>query len=431
MKLEDESLLTAYLDGELDPDQRLPIEAALRVDPELAEQVRRLAAVRDLVAAMPRPALTTDLVGAIGARLARLPVPTGNPSRSSRQRRLRQLAAPAGVGLAATLLITAGLALRTPPPVRPPEHVDPAVRIASAPRQTLPTEPGRLADPEVPTSRAHGPKLAAAPVEKAERPVEEEASTEQSRDAERIRQMLDNPQLRRILIVTDQIGGTARDRVEELVRKTPRTESAFGRITVAQGIVIDPLHPNEATVFALVMNEQELRHFRRKLQQSFPEHVEETGADPAVVTHLADIGQVSVLPGSTAAAVVIPAEDSSRVALKTTLGLSDPLTEKLSVDPRPGPHATGGFAPGLESDPGEANRTSAADRSVIAPSRTSGASPPPLLSRKGESSIDDAGPADRKKADELPLAGLLSDALLKDTDRHEPPGIVLVWVTSP
>ncbi len=71
-----------------------------------------------------------------------------------------------------------------------------------------------------------------------------------------------------------------------LVQKTPRTDAAYGRITVGQGIVIDPLHPQQATVFALVMNDQELRLFQKKLEQSFPERVEEAEADPVVVAQL-------------------------------------------------------------------------------------------------------------------------------------------------
>src|SRR4051812_21215633 len=110
MTLDDESLLSAYLDGELDPDQRSSIEAALLADPELAEQLRRLAAVRELVAGLPRPAPTVDLAGAIGARIGRRPSREDRRERSSTH--LRGIAVLAGLGLAATVLIGIGLGLR-------------------------------------------------------------------------------------------------------------------------------------------------------------------------------------------------------------------------------------------------------------------------------------------------------------------------------
>ena len=57
MTLKDESLLTAYLDGALEPDERSLVESALLLDPELAERLRGLAAVHELVAGLPRPVL--------------------------------------------------------------------------------------------------------------------------------------------------------------------------------------------------------------------------------------------------------------------------------------------------------------------------------------------------------------------------------------
>ncbi|MBX6314748.1 MAG: zf-HC2 domain-containing protein, partial [Isosphaeraceae bacterium] len=46
MNLDDESLLSAYLDGELDPARRLAVEAALLSRPQLAARLQDLARVR-------------------------------------------------------------------------------------------------------------------------------------------------------------------------------------------------------------------------------------------------------------------------------------------------------------------------------------------------------------------------------------------------
>ena len=56
MTIDDDSLLSAYMDGQLDPDQLALIESALVADSRLGEELRSLTAVRDLVAGLPRPA---------------------------------------------------------------------------------------------------------------------------------------------------------------------------------------------------------------------------------------------------------------------------------------------------------------------------------------------------------------------------------------
>src|SRR5215213_6991086 len=71
MKPEDEIFLSAYLDGELDPDERSVVESALLSDPSLGERLRQLAAVRDLVANLPRPPARVDLAPAIVGRIGR------------------------------------------------------------------------------------------------------------------------------------------------------------------------------------------------------------------------------------------------------------------------------------------------------------------------------------------------------------------------
>ena len=130
-----------------------------------------------------------------------------------------------------------------------------------------------------------------------------------------IRKLLDSPNLHRVFIVTDVIGGDASERVDSLLQQTPRGEPRYGRITVSQGIVIDPKHPDQATVFAVVMNEQELRQLREKLDETFPDDFEESVAEPGVVTQLADIGQVAVLSGIAAApGVTIPAAEPAGLA---------------------------------------------------------------------------------------------------------------------
>src|SRR4051812_5255 len=105
MTLKDESSLTAYLDGELESDERSSVESALLSDPELAAELGRLAAVRDLVGGLSRPVLPVDLASELGHRLGRSPVP-----RHLRSRLTPRWRAFAVVSLAASLLLALGLA---------------------------------------------------------------------------------------------------------------------------------------------------------------------------------------------------------------------------------------------------------------------------------------------------------------------------------
>src|SRR5437763_1632446 len=123
MKLDDESLLDAYLDGELDPARRLAVEAALESSARLADRLRHLARVDE-------------------------------------------------------------------------------------------AEPQRLADQE------------------------------------RLQRLLSRPDVRRVFILAETLDDGTIGRVDEAIERTPRQEPEYGRIAVAQGIVLDPDRPGEAVVFA-------------------------------------------------------------------------------------------------------------------------------------------------------------------------------------
>ena len=119
-----------------------------------------------------------------------------------------------------------------------------------------------------------------------------------------VREYLDNPQLRRIFLVSDLEDGSAQQQVASVVEQTTRFN--FYKITISQGIVIDPRHPDRATVFALVVGPRELESLRDRLRAALKDRVEETTVEPAVVTQLADIGEVEACPPSPAAEMAIP-----------------------------------------------------------------------------------------------------------------------------
>jgi anti-sigma factor RsiW len=386
MMLNDESLLSAYLDGELAPDQRSALEAVLLSDAELAKQLRGLAEVRGLVAGLPRPRLPVDLSPAVSAGIAERSLFRGPWPRLLQRRFVFTAAGLGGLGVAASLIL--GLLFVRPAAPRPaaPRPAVDALTAAPAPARTV--EAGPVLRTEPPAWRT-----AAAPV-----PVPRARKREDAAAAEKVRALLESPRLRRVLIVTDIIGEGTLDRVEKLVQTTPRTDAGYGRITVSQGIVIDPLHPNEATVFALVMNDEELKHFQKKLEQSFPKRVEDGEADPVVVSQLGEVGSLAVLQGTPASSVVIPSTDSPRVALRSDRSLHQPAMET---------QVAAGF--------GRPDLATAAKAGA-------GAAPP-------------QEPVSSNGADSPPAAGKLPDvhSVIDESLRriHDPPEIVLVWVTKP
>ena len=69
MNLDDDSYLSAYLDDELDPADRLAIEWSVESSPPLGEQLRSLCLARDSVAGLDRPGIPCDLAPLVVARL--------------------------------------------------------------------------------------------------------------------------------------------------------------------------------------------------------------------------------------------------------------------------------------------------------------------------------------------------------------------------
>jgi hypothetical protein len=323
MNLDVETFLTAHLDGEVDPEQRLGVESALVSDPRLAEDLRTLTAVRDLVAGLSRQAHGPDVSAAVVARIER--------RRVSRPFGLGLVLTPAPASWAAraVALVSAAAALIAAATVGLPRaNVGPVVVRHGRdlePRRPVPTP----VNPSPVGPAADFVQIADAARETA--PGLDDRERERDQEQQRIRRLLDSPTIRKVLFVTDIVGGRADRQVGELLERTPRRTATFGRITVTQGVVIDPAHPGEATVFAAVMDDEELKAFQGELNKSFPRAVEESGPRPELVTQLADIGQVAILHGTIVADVLLPNERPSR-ALRTEPRMGPDMKARLLVD---------------------------------------------------------------------------------------------------
>ncbi len=317
MTLDDDSLLSGYLDGQLSPDEQQAVESALAFDPRLAEQLRHLSTVRELLAGLSRDApvdVTGPVMNRIGMRqrlwtllAVALPPARATPRWARAAGRIAAIAATILIVLASPWLFR----LRPLAPGRPAENSNP---VTPNLRTSLPsTTPVRQLDasaPQAPSSvspnshdgasgRIDLGGLRPAKSHDVARAREVSAPTE----LEHARQYLDNPNLRHVLMIAD-MDGTAQQQVASVVEQTTRYH--YVKITIAQGIVIDPRHPDQATVFALVVSPQELEMLRHRLRQALKDRVEEPTVDPRIVTQLADIGDVQTFRPRPAGDLDIP-----------------------------------------------------------------------------------------------------------------------------
>ncbi len=355
----DESQLSAFLDNELDPDDHLMVAWNVESSLATAQQLADLKSARDLVAGLGRPAIPLDLSSAVLADIARL-----TPQRRPLYVRVGLTAAMfGGVGALAASLILALLllfptlhdnptspALVSTPPTElrtDPIHPLPIARTLTPPvapnltaskpggvQDRLETDLASLPAPVMP--RFTNPTLpaASAPVVVAEgagkvrsrqqnppeAPVDPARAarispTNVELPAEAIDAMLGNRRVLRALIVTDVLDQTTRE-VRSLIEHDPGRQPDFGRITLTQGIVIDPDQPGEAEVFSVVMPNANTADFLARLARDFPDVRVEAETTPALVTHLSEIGQVELIPDGPTRLGLPPREIRALVATK-------------------------------------------------------------------------------------------------------------------
>jgi hypothetical protein len=324
MNCDDDSFLSGYLDGELGQKERATVESGLVADRELAEKLRSLTAVRDLVSSLNRD-VPVDVKGLVMARVCR--VGRGKSPADLRQMWLRAASqsprAALVAGFAATVLIAVTLAVTMPSLLR---------RTGSAPfnalaeggtaRPSLPSDPAGAAisgDAGKANLAATSKGVAVSGQGDAAREAIVRAFGGASRSGgglpvsrasgkggtlEHFRQLLDNPRERRLFRIGDSGDGKVHEQVASVVEST--TQFEFYQITIAQGIVIDPRHPEEATVYAALVSAKGLDALRNRLARNVSGPIEESPADAAVVTQLVDIGQVRARPAAPFGDVRIP-----------------------------------------------------------------------------------------------------------------------------
>jgi hypothetical protein len=299
MKLDDETLLTAYLDGELTENERLAVEEAVRTSPRLGVQLRELASVRGLVAGLSRPAIHFDLVDPVMSQIALRPTSWVASVLSKR------FAIGSGLAAAAAFLVAVSVLFATRSHSQWPHASHPEIaRAEPQPEPSrvptpVPTHPRETdAQPRIveqpPGAPQSAPILASAP---------DHDEIEADRERQQIIEHLGGP-CHRIVVAVDELQRGASE-VQALLRDTPRTAARYGRIAISNGHIVDPNEPGEAVVFVVMLDEHELAFLEQRLQEKL--HLGLTAADfpaAATVTMLSDISQIDSLSGTPVARLV-------------------------------------------------------------------------------------------------------------------------------
>jgi hypothetical protein len=433
MTSEDDSFLSAYLDGQLDPEEHQWVESALALDPQLVEQLRALTVVRNLVGVLAR-GQSVDLTAKVMAQIQGLrPSPQRKAAwlfwpRSSvgRFAGIGVLATAAGVSLAISLAISQGPPLGLRGGAANRAH-DEGIAVAklSAPRTTARASADKPRDrtssshtvgSDANAGGAHGEFGSLADADA----VVESSSSAPTGDLKHVLQFLDNPNLRRFVLVRGGKNGDGEQLVASVVERT--TRYGFFKFTVRRGIKIDPRHPEEATVFAVIVNPAELNLLRDQLKVAVPDISEETSVDREIVTRLAGIGQAEPLHPTALADVSIPRADH---ALRTNVGNA----AESAGPPEQTTRLTTRDRPTIEQErsapvPARGSRTEPVSVTVHSASTAVVAAGGPAGSRK----VDPIqhGPASRDTHDLANATAIVGRASAADKEI-----VVLVWVSKP
>ncbi len=426
MNHDDESFLSAFIDGEMAPDQQQRLESAIVSNPHLAERLRSLVQVRDLVAGLPHDGsvdVTASVLVGIAARGRQrgfLPTLEGWRQGSRRILPLAGLAASA-----ASLMVAASLAI-----LMQASHLE---QTGQAVARVAHPKVGTVSNPTASRAREQGSgqttasvAVSASSVSEGEAgavPKDQAAGTSvlavatgsggavghevsSSSDIAIVRQFLDSGNLKRFFWVR---GGAQSDSVQVVASIVERTTHFdFFKITIAQGIVIDPRHPEGATVLACVVDPNQLERFNDQLNAALPGLVSQEPLDPVIATQLVEIERVQSCPPMSLGEVEIPRES---LALRTR---SSVVSEKGH-----------GEAEGAAAQRGAGRTRTASDRDSEASqaARSGSGGDAPVA---GSSSVTDQGSAsgagkERSLSNE-------SEAAVRSRIALEQKAVVLVWV---
>lgn len=252
----DETLLSAYLDGELDPESSRRVEEATQADPRLDRLLRELSQARGLVAGLHRPPEAPDVSGAVVHRIGR--------SRA-RRRAYPPFVAAASLAAAAVLVISILDGWNNAPVLDGPIGVV-GVEAGEPPGP----DAGADGPPAVAVAQPSvGPGSSAVPEEPAPAPAVADVEEATPGDAEAIRFVSDLAARPGSMQMTIEAPTRAEvvelfDEVDHLLRHTVRGDLRYG--------LIHPDRSGGVGIFALIAGQDEPEKLFRRLKINLEDH---------------------------------------------------------------------------------------------------------------------------------------------------------------
>lgn len=317
MSLEDESMLSAYLDGELADADHRALERLIQEDPRLQDQLAGLTVVRTALSTLPRPARARDAAPSVIQSIER--------GRRSRWRLVPRPVPLPAIGVFATA-IAALLAVAVGPLLQPPARdLAQGSRAPDAhgpvPGPILKTQPIDPANLETSTD---APVLVA---DVPPTPPRDQAAQEA------VRRLLEQPGVSVLQVSTPDPAESLREVRAALVRLHQTTEPS-GLIRVQPDPVRERLGtaPNLALVVSLTPSAA--GELAAELNRRLPGRVTSLGTNTSDFLRIAGIGHTTYVPDQPPPASLgpIPYRPGNTVALRRPSQLPEP-------DPGPIPPA--------------------------------------------------------------------------------------------
>ncbi|MDX2037080.1 MAG: hypothetical protein SFX72_10545 [Isosphaeraceae bacterium] len=308
MNLDDESLLSAYHDDELAPEERRSLDLALEANPALGDRLREFTELRTLLGSTSTPTSPVDLAPAVVAEL--------------RVRRRRSAAFRGALWTATAATVLTAVVLSADPNLfRPKRNAGPIVADRGEPvTKHERSADDRNADPAVETPAslplvAENSDAATEPTAIVAAPPPPEPEPEIA-PAEKLASLLDRSRFRVVEIPESLFGDAAADRVDEILRETIRKDPDYARFRLDAPEAADLGLESASECFVALVDENELHHLVDELQRRFPEVEDRSLESPDVPRLVAAADDVAIRPGRSGASLVEPPAPVEAIASK-------------------------------------------------------------------------------------------------------------------
>lgn len=284
MKFDDPALLSAYVDDELSAEERSLVDRAVLGSARLARQVEDLRALKAGLAGLPVPVAERSSVDDVTRRLAR-------QTRQYNQTRVAMLWMSVGVIAACFVIAWSMHLLQMRQSYVGGGAVFQMPTVAQAPAADM--APAEAEGNSVAVDAAPAVNVAETARAAAEAP--DQAGLNLRDDlARRLRALLGQADAARLTVRLEGAGLEALKALDAALHRVPRSERFHARVSIEDGLALDPASRGETTVFAVALDDTEYANLRSAIAGiAGATIVDESPAAASLVALLAESSNVA------------------------------------------------------------------------------------------------------------------------------------------